>query len=148
MKNQNKIIILIVIFGIIITLILLYLISQDFVKTELHEDEPSEAIIYATGEFQSGAHPTSGTAQILEVNNTFVLRFENFKTDDGPGLYVYLSRDTEAIDFISLGELKAIAGNMNYDINAEIEFNEYKNVLVWCEPFSVLFGYAQLDFFI
>ncbi|UCF13422.1 MAG: DM13 domain-containing protein [Thermoplasmatales archaeon] len=148
MKDQNKIIIIIVIIGIIITLSLLYLIPQDFVKPELHQDELSGAIIYATGEFQSGDHPTSGTAQILEVNNTFVLRFENFKTDDGPGLYVYLSRDTEATDFISLGELKAIEGNMNYNINTEIELNEYKNVLVWCEPFSVLFGYAQLDFII
>ena len=144
MIKKTKIIILVIVTILVLITIAWYVLSNVFISTDLREEPPSDANLYAMGSFQSDAHPTSGTASILETNNTFVLRFENFKTDSGPGLYVYISTDLEAIDYINLGMLKATEGDFNYEIDSEIDFNTYNNVLIWCEPFSVLFGYAEL----
>jgi hypothetical protein len=144
MIKKIKIIILAIVTILILIAIAWYVISTFFVSSELQEEAPSSATLYAMGTFQSGAHPTSGTASILDANTTFVLRLENFKTDDGPGLYVYLSTDLEANDYIDLGRLKATEGDFNYEIDSEIDFNTYNKVLIWCEPVSVLFGHAEL----
>ena len=144
MIKKTKIIILVIIIILILITISWYVLSNDFISTNLQDELPSDANLYAIGTFQSDAHPTSGTASILETNNTFVLRFENFKTDNGPGLYVYISADLEASDYINLGMLKVTEGDFNYEIDSEIDLNTYNNVLIWCEPFSVLFGYAEL----
>ena len=144
MIKKTKIIILAIVTILVLILVAWYLLSTVFISPKSQEEPPSDANLYAMGTFQSGAHPTSGTASILETNNTFVLRFENFKTDSGPGLYVYISTDLEAIDYINLGMLKGTEGDFNYEIDSEIDFNTYNNVLIWCEPFIVLFGYAEL----
>jgi hypothetical protein len=73
-----------------------------------------------------------------------VLRLEEFKSTNGPDLYVYLSTDKQASDFVSLGRLKANIGNQNYDIPSGTDLSKYDTVLVWCKQFSVLFGSAEL----
>lgn len=144
MNEKTKIIIIAIVAILVLITIAWYLLSTVFTSTDLHEESPSDAYLYASGTFQSGAHPTSGKALILETNTTVILRFENFKTDDGPGLYVYLSTDLTANGHIDVGKLKEIEGDFNYEIDPGIDFNTYKNVLVWCEPFGVLFGHAEL----
>jgi hypothetical protein len=52
--------------------------------------------------------------------------------------------DKSASDFVSLGKLKANNGNQNYDIPSETDLTRYDTVLIWCRPFSVLFGSAEL----
>ena len=47
-------------------------------------------------------------------------------------------------DFIEAGKLKATKGNFYYIMNSSINTVDYKYVLIWCEDYSVLFGYAQL----
>ena len=73
-----------------------------------------------------------------------VLRLENLHVTNGPDLYVYLATDESASDFVSLGKLKANNGNQNYDIASETDLTRYNTVLIWCRPFSVLFGSAEL----
>jgi hypothetical protein len=72
------------------------------------------------------------------------LRLENLRVTNGPDLYVYLSRDKSASDFVSIGKLKANNGNQNYEITSETDLSKYDTVLIWCRPFSVLFGSAEL----
>jgi hypothetical protein len=98
----------------------------------------------ATGTFQNGNYDVEGTALVLEVDGDLILRFEDFKSEDGPGLYVYLSTDQGDDDFVDLGKLEGIEGNMNYEVQAGINVTKYNHVLIWCEPYSVLFGYAIL----
>jgi len=95
------------------------------------------------GEFVSDAHPTSGKATVTDMNST--LNFENFKTDDGPKLLVYLSSTLESTDFVNLGDLKGIEGNYTYDIPEDTDLDKYKYVVIWCVDFLVSFGHAELN---
>ncbi|MFM9908664.1 MAG: DM13 domain-containing protein [Chitinophagaceae bacterium] len=108
------------------------------------DTEPAGTVI-ATGSFTSGVHTTSGTAKIFDDKGTKKLRLENFKTDSGPDLKVYLSKDKNATGFINISKLRSATGNQNYDITGMPDFVQYKYVLIWCEQFGVLFGSAQIQ---
>ena len=93
-----------------------------------------------------GIHNAEGKAKILALSDgSQILRLEDFKSTNGPDVHLYLSTDKQASDFIDLGRLKANNGNQNYQIPINADFNKYKYVLIWCQPFSVLFGSAQLS---
>ncbi|MGD1835128.1 MAG: DM13 domain-containing protein [Nitrososphaeraceae archaeon] len=93
-----------------------------------------------------GIHHAEGQAKILKLSdNSNILRLENFKSTNGPDVHLYLSTDKQASDFIDLGSLKANIGNQNYELENDINFTKYNNVLIWCQPFSVLFGSADLQ---
>jgi hypothetical protein len=93
-----------------------------------------------------GIHKAEGLAKILTLSTgSPILRLEDFRSTNGPDVHLYLSTDKEASDFIDLGRLKANIGNQNYQIPLDTDFNKYKYVLIWCQPFSVLFGSAQLS---
>ena len=92
-----------------------------------------------------GFHNAEGVAKLIQVGDgTNILRLENLKATNGPDLYVYLSTDKTASDFVSLGRLKGNMGNQNYEIPNGTNLTKYNNVLIWCRAFSVLFGSAQL----
>src|ERR671930_221465 len=75
-----------------------------------------------TGTFVSagdGFHNAEGIAKIIRLGDgsTTILRFENFKSTNGPDVHVYLSTNKKtASDFVDLGRLKANNGNQNYNI--------------------------------
>ena len=92
-----------------------------------------------------GIQNAEGTAKIIPLqDNTNVLRLENLKVTNGPDLYVYLSTDKNAVDFVNVGRLKANNGNQNYDIPPGTDLSKYDTALIWCKAFSVLFGSAEL----
>jgi hypothetical protein len=93
-----------------------------------------------------GIHNAEGKAKILTLTDgSQIIRLEDFRSTNGPDVHLYLSTDIEANDFIDIGRLKANNGNQNYPIPTDTDFNKYKYVLIWCQPFSVLFGSAQLN---
>jgi hypothetical protein len=94
------------------------------------------------GEFQSSAHSTTGTVKIESDGTVTNLVFTNFKTDSGPDLRVYLSKDKTDASIVDLGKLKATSGAFFYEVPSGTDLNEFTNVLIWCKDFSVLFGYA------
>jgi hypothetical protein len=64
-----------------------------------------------------GIHNAEGTAKVIPLQDgSNILRLENIHVTNGPDLYVYLSTDKSALDFVSLGKLKANNGNQNYII--------------------------------
>jgi hypothetical protein len=82
-----------------------------------------------------GIHNAEGIAKVIPLEDgSNILRLENLHVTNGPDLYVYLATDKRASDFVSLGKLKANNGNQT----------KYETVLIWCRPFSVLFGSAEL----
>jgi hypothetical protein len=92
-----------------------------------------------------GIHDAQGIAKVIPLENGGnVLRLEDLVVTNGPDLYVYLSTDKSALDFINLGRLKANIGNQNYPIPAGTDLTKYDTVLIWCKAFSVLFGSAEL----
>ncbi len=110
--------------------------------TSAGSNEPAEETFAVTG---TTGHPASGTVRIVNTENGDVVRYENFKTINGPDLYVYLANDLDAKEFVSLGELKATEGNINYSVPAGVDVSKYRYAMVWCKQFWVAFNYADLS---
>lgn len=79
------------------------------------------------------------------------LRFEDFETDNGPDLNVYLTTadadDDEGLfddDFVDLGNLKGNIGSQNYELPPDVDLERYDTVVIWCVRFAVAFGAADL----
>ena len=112
---------------------------------------PSQAVVGGTqeslGTFTAGVHPTSGTVKVVADKTDAkkkYLSFENFKTDAGPDLYVYLAEDKAAKGFTSVMKLDK-TGTFVLDIPANADLTKQKFVLIWCQQFTVLFGSAKLE---
>ncbi len=137
--------------AIIFFTIAYYLISPAFKMIELNEELPSvqktveDFTVLSEANFQPKDHEVSGKALIIETNNQRILRFEDFETINGPDLHIYLSSDLEAKDYVDLGEIKATKGNVNYEVPNNVDLEKYNKVLVWGQPFRVLFSYAELE---
>jgi hypothetical protein len=124
---------------------------------EMDESPPeiatSEVLTEARGLFVDRSHPTSGRALVLsDGTDQRFLRFEDFETDNGPDLNVYLSTaapDAPAgefdDDFVDLGDLKGNIGPQNYEIPPGVELGRYSTVVIWCVRFRVAFGAAALS---
>jgi hypothetical protein len=115
-------------------------------QTTLTGNESSDLLL--TGSFigvGDGIHDAMGIARVIPVGGgENVLRLEDLVVTNGPDLYVYLSIDKSAFNFVYLGRLKANIGNQNYLIPAGTDMTKYDTVLIWCRAFSVLFGSADL----
>ena len=163
----------ITVLAIIIGGVSVYAISPYFTESAIYEAIPSDAIIQSemknnemvvpneeesmTEEIQmsyagtfigvgDGIHDAQGDAFTIPLeDNSSILRLKNFKSTNGPDLYVYLSTDDNASEFINLGKLKANNGNQNYDIPDDADLSKYNKVLIWCKAFGVLFGSAELS---
>jgi Electron transfer DM13 len=105
----------------------------------------AEVVIVAKSIVDTPTHPASGTVSVLQSGEKRILRYEDFKTINGPDLRIYLSTDLEATEFVDVGELKATEGSVNYDIPPGIDIEKYRYALVWCEDFGVLFNSAELQ---
>src|SRR6266481_8189605 len=86
--------------------------------------------ILESGTFNSGTHPTEGTATIYRIENgSQVLRFTNFKTSNGPDVHVYMvaaedARDDASVEqagFVDLGLIKGNIGDQNYTLASDLD---------------------------
>lgn len=110
------------------------------------EEELPAGTIVASGNFVSSSHTTTGTVKIVvDGSNVKRLVFENFRTDNGPDLRVWLSPNNNGSPYQEAGPLKAVSGNFSYELGPAINHSTNNRVLIWCEDFSVLFGYAILQ---
>ncbi|WP_329500900.1 DM13 domain-containing protein [Kitasatospora herbaricolor] len=107
----------------------------------------------AAGSFQSGEHPTTGTARLVRLaDGSTVLRLEDLRTSEGPDVRVYLSAapaaesklDTLGEAPVELGRLKGNLGNQNYAVPAGADLTRLRSAVIWCARFSVGFGAADL----
>jgi Electron transfer DM13 len=92
-----------------------------------------------------GIHNAEGQAKVIKLSDgSNFLRLEDFRSTNGPDLYVYLSTDKGNSDFVNLGRLKGNIGEQNYKIPQGTDLSKYDTALIWCQAFSVLFGSAEL----
>ncbi|WP_370945993.1 DM13 domain-containing protein [Amycolatopsis sp. cg5] len=106
----------------------------------------------ASGAFVSQEHETKGTARVLDVGGSRVLRLEGLSSSDGPDLHVWLTDATAGGSWgkyddgrvVKLGALKATDGNQNYPIPADADLAGLRSVVIWCDRFNVAFGSAPL----
>ena len=124
-----------------------YAISPLFRNIRVDEQAPvaqKEVSTVSAPIVDTVGHPASGTVRVVRGDTASYIRYENFKTINGPDLYVYFATDLEAKEFVNLGLLKATEGNVNYEIPTGVDLQKYHYVLVWCKQFSVLFNYADI----
>jgi hypothetical protein len=106
---------------------------------------PDGGMVKYSGTFSgTDNQQVTGEAKIYFINNKYQLKLENFQTDNGPDLKVYLSKRDRPNEFISLGDIKSTNGNQVYEITVTPDFTMHKYVLIHCERFNHLFGRAEL----
>ena len=123
-------------------------INQSLLEQQTSQTGNETSDLLLTGSFVGvgdGIHDAQGIAKVIPIEGGGnVLRLEDLVVTNGPDLYVYLSTDKSASDFVDVGRLKANIGNQNYPIPAGTDMTKYDTVLIWCRAFSVLFGSADL----
>ncbi len=112
---------------------------------EMKSDSPESSVeTLKTGSFEGLAgHYADGTAKIIKVGDLTYLRFENFEVTNGPDLRVYLTSEGDVKNGLHLEKLKGSKGNQNYLLE-NIDLQIYDTVIIYCQPFGVYFGEAQL----
>ena len=111
--------------------------------------------VLARGSFRDAdaVHKGTGQATLYALpNGRHLIRFEDFRTTNGPDLVVYLTKHAspesadDVVDdgYLSLGVLKGNVGNQNYEVPPGVDVDEYGSVVIWCELFGVLFSPAPL----
>ncbi len=121
-------------------------------QAETVAESPADSSIQASGDFIDAEHPTKGTASIITENGKKYIQFDdNFKSDDGPDLFVILHRDDKLpitgikeADYVSIAALKSTNGSQKYEIPESVDLANFKSVAIWCRKFNATFGYAVL----
>jgi hypothetical protein len=117
--------------------------------------------ILQTGSFYPVVHVGSGTVKIVKkLDGKRVLRLENFTTDNGPVIYVWLSTaiepKTSAAVSINVGDYEQIGdpipagttypiATQDFDIPDAVNLSSFKSVVIWCVKFKVNFTSAVLQ---
>ncbi len=127
--------------------------SVNFGTAPLGNSTSPSQTLRSSGQFESGAHKTTGLAMIHELpDGKRILRLSEFETSNGPDVQVYLvkasgSKPDAAVkkgNFVNLGALKGNVGDQNYEIASNLDLANYDSVTVWCRRFGVNFGTATL----
>ena len=94
-------------------------------------------------------HKGSGSATVYWLaDGSHVLRLEDLSVTNGPDLHVLLMVDPEGSDksqgYLDLGKLKGNIGNQNYPVSDDAVVSEYHAMMIYCQPFHVVFSTAPL----
>ena len=110
-----------------------------------------------TGQFRDADsfHQGSGTATVYDLgaDGGQILRLEDFRVTNGPDLRVLLANapnpgshsDLDDAGYVELAKLKGNVGSQNYDIPANLSLADVQSVVIYCNPFRVVFSVATLE---
>jgi hypothetical protein len=103
-----------------------------------------DAVLKYSGTFipTSGIN-VAGGVKIYRDGNQFKLSLDEFDVSFGPDLKIYLSTSASPNAFINLGAL-GNGEHQTYLIPAEVDFNLYNHVLIYCQQYSHLYAIAEL----
>ena|SRR5688572_7976986 len=93
-----------------------------------------------------GGYTINGTALLESVNDVITLYFnENFGTQSGPDLHVYLAINFQAPSVpgntnVDLGLLSSNSGAQSYSVPSGVSLEEYSYVLIHCLTFNHWWG--------
>ena len=130
-------------------------VSEDMPAMAASEANAPQAQL--SGRFQDADsfHRGSGTATIYDLgtDGERILRLEDFKVTNGPDLRVLLANvsnpeghsDLADAGYVELGKLKGNVGSQNYEIPADVSLDDVKSVVIYCNPFRVVFSVAGLE---
>lgn len=119
-------------------------------KMMMVEKNNNPAKVLMSGNFVKAEHPTMGGASVvMKDGKQFLMLDQQFKSDEGPDLYVLLHREASPKnygekDYVSLGRLQQVNGAQVYAIPAGVKVDEFKSAVIWCKQFNATFGFAML----
>jgi hypothetical protein len=111
------------------------------------------AVPVARGTFTGadGFHRGQGTATVYRLGDGLILRFEDFQVTNGPDLHVILAAHAapkSSADvrqgYVEIAKLKGNVGEQNYTLPAGLRLEDYRTVVIYCQPFHVVFATAPL----
>jgi hypothetical protein len=121
-------------------------VKQNTPTIDINEMPDTTAIQVNIGTFSNGPFGSvGGSAKIFSSSSGFELKLMDFRSNNGPDLRVYLSKEMQPVNYIDLGALKSTTGNQVYTIPGNPDFGQYKYALVHCRQFNHLFGWALLQ---
>ena len=118
---------------------------------------PTEPQAGLTGQFRDADsfHKGSGTATVYDLGSDGgqILRLEDFRVTNGPDLRVLLANapdpeshsDLDDAGYVELGKLKGNVGSQNYEIPPNVSLADVQSVVIYCNPFRVVFSVATLE---
>jgi Electron transfer DM13 len=136
------------IFALLVIFLVLSCQPEDAVPTTPVTDNPdlTGATLLKEGMFTGiGGHTVSGTVKAYELAGKKYLVFDPYSSQNGPDLKVYLSKNENATEYISLGKLMSTTGKQTYTVPNGTDLAQYPYVHIWCEQFSVEFARTQLQ---
>ena len=111
----------------------------------------TEPTLLAMGTFVDVAHEGTGDVKVYQLGSERIVRLEQLDVLNGPDLRVLLSKESmvqssDALgSYIELGKLKGNKGNQNYLVPQDVDLSEYHSVIIYCNPFHVVFNSASLQ---
>lgn len=113
----------------------------------LSEMRDTAAQLLLKGNFQNGPYgAVSGKGSVYKsFDGTYAVSLDSFSTNNGPDLYVYLSKEIMPVNFIEVGRLRSTAGNQVYTLTGMPDLATYKYICIHCKAFNHLFGYALIN---
>ncbi|MGB3641348.1 MAG: DM13 domain-containing protein [Rivularia sp. (in: cyanobacteria)] len=126
--------------------------SETQPQAETVAETPAVGAVQSSGAFINAEHPTKGTASIIIENGKKYIQFDNqFKSDNGPDLFVILHKDDKLpntgikqADYTTIAALKSTSGTQKYEIPENVDVSNFKSLAIWCRRFNATFGYAVL----
>lgn len=106
--------------------------------------DSTKAQLLKKGMFVGLDGPTSGTATVYDQSGKKYIVLNPFNSHSGPDLYVYLSKDANAADYIRIGKLQATMGRQIYNVPGSPNIMDYSYVHIWCQAYSVDFARAEI----
>lgn len=105
-----------------------------------------DATLLLQGTFtSSNSYTTSGSVKVYEdKSKKRTLVFENFKTNNGPDLKIYIAEDNAITNFIQITDKVNTNGSYSLPIPDNVDLKKQKTVVIWCKAFSRAFGTATL----
>jgi hypothetical protein len=111
--------------------------------------EPAGPVSLASGEIEGAdGHAGSGGAEVVAQpgGEGRVLNLSDLDVDPGPDVDVLLSSEVDDIaGAVNLGGLKGSSGDQQYPIPDSVDLREHRNVVLYCNPFTVRIAVAELD---
>ncbi|NCJ06272.1 electron transfer flavoprotein [Synechococcales cyanobacterium C] len=142
--------------------ILLIVLSSVFLSlaacTETATDMPPSEVGTTTAEVSEAGmfvpveKTTTGQVVVRSENGRTYLEFsEDFQTSSGPDLHVLLDIASTPPDayaniasYVKLGSLESARGAQRYEVPEDVQVADYQSVVIWCEQFDMVYGYAPL----
>lgn len=127
--------------------------TSDVVSEEPMPVDAGAPAVITTGTFRDADdfHMGSGIATIYELEDgSRILRLSEFEVTNGPDLHVLLVPNADPTGredvegYVDLGSLKGNIGDQNYEIPDDLDLSGFNSVVIYCQPFHVLFSVASL----